>query len=60
MLARAEAVIDAVAPLVQGLTGARMERQLQDAWLTVAPISTARISPAMCKTCANSLVVWWL
>ncbi len=37
-------VIDAVAPLVQGLTGARMERQLQDAWLTVAPISTARSS----------------
>ncbi len=37
-------VIDAVAPLVQGLTGARMERQLQDAWLTIAPISTARSS----------------
>lgn len=37
-------VIDAVAPLVQGLTGARMERQLKDAWLTVAPISTARSS----------------
>lgn len=37
-------VIDAVAPLVQALTGSRMERQLQDAWLTVAPISTARSS----------------
>jgi formate hydrogenlyase subunit 3/multisubunit Na+/H+ antiporter MnhD subunit len=37
-------VIDALAPLVQGLTGTRMQPQLTDAWLTVAPITAARSS----------------
>jgi NADH:ubiquinone oxidoreductase subunit 5 (subunit L)/multisubunit Na+/H+ antiporter MnhA subunit len=37
-------VIDAIAPIVQALTAARMDRQLSDAWLTVAPVTASRSS----------------
>jgi NADH:ubiquinone oxidoreductase subunit 5 (subunit L)/multisubunit Na+/H+ antiporter MnhA subunit len=38
------AVIDLLAPLVQTLTGARMDPQLNDIWLTVAPVTESRSS----------------
>ncbi len=37
-------VIDAIAPVAQALTGARMPVQLGDAWLTIAPIEASRSS----------------
>lgn len=37
-------VIDALAPAVKGLTGARMATQLDDAWLTIAPVTDSRSS----------------
>ena len=37
-------VIDGLAPVVQGLTGARMPTQLGVAWLSIVPIESARSS----------------
>ncbi len=37
-------VIDVLAPLVKAVTGARMDPQLNDAWLTVAPVTASRSS----------------
>ncbi len=37
-------VIDAVAPAVQGLVGARMPAQTADAWLSIVPIAESRSS----------------
>ncbi|MGE0419758.1 MAG: hydrogenase 4 subunit B, partial [Acetobacteraceae bacterium] len=37
-------VIDLLAPVVKALTGARMDPQLNDAWLTVAPVTASRSS----------------
>jgi len=38
------AVIDAIAPVAQALTGARMKLQLDDAWLSIAPVEAGRSS----------------
>jgi formate hydrogenlyase subunit 3/multisubunit Na+/H+ antiporter MnhD subunit len=38
------AVIDALAPITQALTGARMPSQMSRAWLSIAPIADARSS----------------
>jgi hydrogenase-4 component B len=38
------AVIDAIAPVTQALTGSRMRLQLDDAWLTIAPVEAGRSS----------------
>ncbi|MBS0638470.1 MAG: hydrogenase 4 subunit B [Acetobacteraceae bacterium] len=38
------AVIDALAPVSQAMTGARMPVQLADPWLTIAPIAASRSS----------------
>jgi NADH:ubiquinone oxidoreductase subunit 5 (subunit L)/multisubunit Na+/H+ antiporter MnhA subunit len=38
------AVIDAIAPVVRALTGARMPMQLGDAWMTIAPVEASRSS----------------
>ncbi|HBK07961.1 MAG TPA: hydrogenase 4 subunit B [Acetobacteraceae bacterium] len=37
-------VIDAIAPVARGLTGARMPVQLGDAWMTIAPVEASRSS----------------
>jgi hydrogenase-4 component B len=37
-------VIDAIAPVARGLTGARMPVQLSDAWMTITPMQAARSS----------------
>jgi NADH:ubiquinone oxidoreductase subunit 5 (subunit L)/multisubunit Na+/H+ antiporter MnhA subunit len=38
------AVIDAIAPVTQALTGSRMKVQLDDVWLTIAPVEAGRSS----------------
>jgi hydrogenase-4 component B len=37
-------VIDSIAPVARGLTGARMPVQLSDAWMTITPMQAARSS----------------
>jgi hydrogenase-4 component B len=38
------AVIDSIAPIARALTGARMPMQLDDVWMTIAPVEASRSS----------------